>query len=181
MNPEIREEVYRLYKFLSRLGKPWAFSGSIAMALHALQASVELHRETGDIDIVVGKSDMEYVTTQIVRNLKYRYADGPPPLWGKLERGRGLDHVELVRDLDDGRDIIKIDILLAGSELAPALQQSNIVYVHSIPIIKLSSLLKQKKMTLQDYKSEKALKNLEFIMTKLRMDQNKFIDQSNCC
>jgi hypothetical protein len=140
---------------LNPLRKPWAVSGSMAMKMHANKAGVPVHRKPNDIDIVVRPKDFELFVMQLA-GLGYTFK-GPPPI--NYEKTR---HLKLYKGSNS------IDLLQAGSNLAPNIRMNNINIFNKTPVVKLRHLIYQKKSTLNNFENAKARSNYNFLMKLVR-------------
>jgi hypothetical protein len=136
---------------LNPLRKPWAVSGSMAMKMHANRAGIQVHRQPNDIDIVVRPQDFELFVREL-GEIGYTI-DGPPPIYSRTR------HIKLYKGNNS------IDLLKAGSNLAPNIRRNNIqVFNGKTPVVKLHHLIHQKKSTLNNFENAKARSNYNFLL-----------------
>ena len=137
---------------LNPLRKPWAVSGSMAMKMYANRAGIQLHRQPNDIDIVVRPQYFELFVRTLAK-IGYSF-DGPPPINYRKTR-----HLKLYKGNNS------IDLLKAGSNLAPNIRRNNVnVFNGKTPVVKLHHLIHQKKRTLNNFENAKARSNYNFLM-----------------
>lgn len=136
MDSALYDEVHKICGVLNPLKKPWAFTGSVAMALHAKFSGKEMYRKPQDIDIAVRQKDFQ-LFERALRSAGYRLPrDEPPPLWSKVYRVR----------LES--KMWSMDMLREGSDLAPSITRNDlVVYNTKIPVIKVSHLVRHKAAT----------------------------------
>jgi hypothetical protein len=108
---------------------PWALSGSMATKLHANQLGIPLHRQPNDIDIVIRQENYNLVmgalstigyTTRRAPSFKFKHT--------KLKHGH-----------------FSIDLLAAGTNLAPNIRSNNITIINKTPVVKIRHLINKKR------------------------------------
>ena len=142
-NGSLDAELKIIRRTLNSLRIPWALSGSMATKLHANSLHVELHRFPNDIDIVIRPSDVDMVTMALA-GIGYT-SNRPPPL--------RFVHVKL----HHGK--FSIDLLAAGSSLAPNILSKNVTLINRTPVVKIRHLITQKNRVLTNNFLSKLTKN----------------------
>jgi len=143
-------EFQRLVRAFHRVGKPWVVTGSWAVRLHAERAGLQPHRTPRDFDFAVKGSSMHLFIDALL-NLGYRFEHGPP----LITRNRAPEKVTMKKDH------FEVDLLRAGSRLAPSVYTS-IVY-RGVPLAAIKNMMQQKRNILWTLNNKKARENLNFL------------------
>jgi hypothetical protein len=107
----------------------------MATKLHANHLGIPLHRPPNDIDIVIRSVNYNAV----IRTLStIGYTSNRPP--NVTFRHTKLDH---------GR--FSIDVLAAGSSLAPNIRSNNITIINKTPVVKIRHLINKKNAILRGF------------------------------
>jgi hypothetical protein len=124
----------------------------MAMKIYANRAGMQLHRKPNDIDIVVRPQDFALFVRELAE-IGYRL-NGPPPI--NYSR---TNHLKLYKGNNS------IDLLQAGSNLAPNIRKNNIhVFNRKTPVVKLHHLIRQKKNILHNFENAKSRSNYNFLI-----------------
>ena len=127
-NGTLVDELRLIRRTLNAMHIPWALSGSMATKLHANRLGIPLHRQPNDIDIIIrpvnynsvvrALSMIGYTTTR-APNVTFRHT--------KLDHGR-----------------FSIDLLAAGTSLAPNIRSNNVTLINNTPVVKIRHLINKK-------------------------------------
>lgn len=139
------------------LNSPWAYTGSIAMKMHANKKGAQ-SRNSKNVDIVV--MDPKMTSSFLASSKKWMYVNGPP-------MSSKTNHVRMYR-VNNGRNL---DIFRFGGRLANG--PNKIRLVDGVPIMSVRSLLNKKRVTLNNYPSNKKTMNNINTLNKLSPTPNK--------
>lgn len=132
-------------------GKKWAYTGSVAMKLHANRLGVPFVRNIGNVNIALNNMNNVYGLTTGTR---WRFNGGPP--------GPRSRHVVLVNNSTDK----KLNVLRAGGGLASSLK-NHVVFINGVPVMNLQSLLNKKVNTMNNAFNarniSKTKRNIEYL------------------
>ena len=137
------------------LNTPWAYTGSIAMKLHAnrLKVPFSSKRVIKNTNIAV---ENPAATARILRGAGWNYANGAPPVNSRV------NHVPMI--LGNHR----LDLLKLGSNYAPG----KITYAKGKPVMNIKSLLNRKrnlaKNKLKPNNMAKTMRNINFLQILLK-------------
>lgn len=137
------------------LNTPWAYTGSIAMKLHAnrLKVPFSSKRFIKNTNIAVQNP---VATARILRGAGWNYANGAPPVNSRS------NHVPMI--LGNQR----LDLLKLGSNYA----RGRITYAKGKPVLNIESLLNRKrnlsKNKLHTNNMAKTMRNLNFLQVLLK-------------
>jgi hypothetical protein len=116
------------------LNEPWAYTGSIAMKLHANRLGVKFppNRRIGNVNVVV---DNPAATGHALRRTGYwNFLNGGPP-------APGSNHVALINLTNKKR----VDLFRFGGNYAPITIQNIRFTKNNVPVVNLKTLLNRKK------------------------------------
>lgn len=141
----------RNLKLEKLLNTPWAYTGSIAMKMHANRQSVP-SRNAKNINVVV--IDPKMTSSFLASSGKWMYTNGPP-------MNSKANHVRMHR-LSNGKNL---NIFRFGGRLANG--TNKIQFINGVPVMSLSSLRNKKLVTLINHpKNNKTQSNI-IILNKL--------------
>ena len=145
-------------KIENYLNEPWAYTGSIAMKLHANRLGVTFppNRRIGNVNVVV---ENPAATGYALRGTGYwNFLNGGPP-------APGSNHVSLVNLRNNKR----VDLFRFGGNYAP-ISIKNIRFTkNNVPVVNLQTLLNRKKNVarnaniLKPNNRKKTVENISFL------------------
>ncbi len=141
-------------------GWPWAYSGSVAMKIHANRLGVPMRRNIGNINVAVDPNSFSGALTAIRKSNKWNYSNGPP--------GRNSKRAKLYRKSNG----VNMNVLKANGYLAP--KMNRVQKINGLPpIMSINALLNQKlKINQNDVfgkNKNKLMANIEFLRNLKRM------------
>jgi hypothetical protein len=142
-------EFASLVRAFRKSGKPWAVTGSWAVKLHAEKAGLQPHRTPRDFDFAV--KDMKTFIGILLEH-GYRFGDRGPPL---ITPNRTPEKVTM------HKDHFEVDLLRAGSRLAPSLY--GVEMYKGVPLVPVKNMMQLKRNILWTLNNKKARENLNFL------------------
>jgi hypothetical protein len=115
---------------------PWALSGSMATKLHANHLGIPLHRQPNDIDIVIRPQNYDAVV-KVLSTIGYTTTRAP---------NVHFHHMKLYHG-----NRFSIDLLAAGSNVAPNIRSNNVTIINKTPVVKIRHLINKKKSILAGF------------------------------
>jgi hypothetical protein len=137
-----------LKRVLDNTGKPWAFTGSQAMKIHA-NAAGKTSRLPHNFDVLVNPSNIHDFIFAL-RNLGY-YSESPPPM---KKAKKAVRKVTLVKNGNKS-----IDLLVAG-ELGPRMNTNTVTTVKGFPVVTIPQLIIRKEIANSNSPNIKFLRSL---------------------
>lgn len=146
------------------LNKPWAYSGSIAMKLHANRLGVNFpgSRKIGNVNIAVENPVNQ---ARFLRSTgHWNYFNGPP--------APGANHVPMKNSKGNKR----LNLFKIGGEFVP---NGSIVKLDNVNAVNLNTLLKLKRLVAKNLNSlkpnnrTKTLANINFLQMLLNANKNR--------
>lgn len=135
-NGTLVDELRLIRRTLNSMRIPWALSGSMATKIHANHLGIPLHRQPNDIDIVIRPQNYDAVV-KALSTIGYTTPRSPSVRF---------HHVKLYHG-----NRFSIDLLAAGSNVAPNIRSNNVTVINKTPVVKIRHLINKKKSILAGF------------------------------